>query len=76
MNIRLRIWDQHYLTSLVQRYTHIGYKYFSEEGRIRSKTRKTYEELYNENSRLTERYAKVIGELEDEKNRRIYMVTS
>ena len=71
LNIRLRIWDQHYLTSLVQRYTHIGYKYFSEEGRIRSKTRKTYEELYNENSRLTERYAKVIGELEDEKNRRI-----
>lgn len=71
MNIRLRIWDQHYLTSLVQRYPHIGYKYFSEEGRIRSKTRKTYEELYNENSRLTKSQAQLISNLEEEKNRRV-----
>ena len=71
MNIRLRIWDQHYLTSLVQRYPHIGYKYFSEEGRIRSKTRKTYEELYNENSTLAKRQAQLISDLEEEKNRRV-----
>ncbi len=71
LNIRLRIWDQHYLTSLVQRYHHIGYKYFSEEGRIRSKTRKTYEELYKQNSRLAKRQAQLISDLEDEKNRRV-----
>lgn len=71
MSIRLRIWDQHYLTSLIQRYPHIGYKYFSEEGRIRSKTRKSYEELYRENSNLSARQAKLISALEEEKNKRV-----
>ena len=71
VNWRFRIWDQHYLTSLVQRYPHIGYKYFSEEGRIRSKTRKTYEELYKENSSLTARLTNLISELKEEKDRRI-----
>lgn len=71
MSIRLRIWDQHYLTSLVQRYPHIGYKYFSEEGRIRSKTRKSYEELYREYSNLSAQQAKLISTLEEEKNRRV-----
>ena len=71
MNIRLRVWDQHYLTSLVQRYPHISYKYFSEEGRIRSKTRKTYEELYKEHSNLVVRQANLITDLEEEKNRRV-----
>lgn len=70
-NVRLRVWDRNYLTSLVQRYPHIGYKYFSDEGRIRSKSRKTYEELYKENTRLASRQAKLIGELEEEKNRRV-----
>jgi len=71
ISIRLRIWDQHYLTSLVQRYPHIGYKYFSEEGRIRSKTRKSYEELYIERSNLLAQQTKLISTLEEEKNRRV-----
>jgi len=70
-NIRLRIWDQAYLTSLVRQYPQIGYKYFSDEGRIRSKTRKSYEELYKENSLLTDRQAELINKLEEEKNKRI-----
>lgn len=70
-NIRFRIWDQNYLTSLVQRFSHLGYKYFSEEGRIRSKTRKSYEELYNENSTLSQRLVRIVSELEAEKNRRV-----
>jgi len=69
--VRLRMWDQQHLTSLVQRYPHIGYKYFSEEGRIRSKTRKTYEELYEENVRSASKQATLIAQLEDEKNKRI-----
>ncbi|MBF0563790.1 MAG: HAMP domain-containing histidine kinase [Nitrospirae bacterium] len=70
-NVRLRIWDRDYLTSLVQKFPGIGYKYFSDEGRLRSETRKSYEELYFENSKLSERQAKLIMELEEEKNKRI-----
>lgn len=70
-NIRFRIWDQSYLTSLIQRFPQIGYKYFSDEGRIRSISRKTYEDLYKENLELTDRQARLISELEVEKNRRI-----
>jgi signal transduction histidine kinase len=70
-NMRLRIWDQDYLTSLVHRFSSIGYKYFSDEGRIRSKTRKSYEDLYSENAKFVERQASLIRDLEDEKNKRI-----
>jgi signal transduction histidine kinase len=70
-NVRFRIWDQAYLTSLVHQFPQIAYKYFSDESRIRSKTRKSYEELYRENSDLGERQAKLIGELEEEKNKRV-----
>lgn len=70
-NVRLRIWGQNYLTSLVHRFPQIGYKYFSDEGRIRSKTRKSYEELYQENSKFTTRLANLVTELEEEKNKRI-----
>lgn len=70
-SIRLRIWDQDYLTSLVHKFPQIGYKYFSDEGRLRSMTRKSYEDLYNENSdMLTEQRALII-ELEEERNRRV-----
>lgn len=71
LNVRLRIWDQNYLTSLVQRFPQIGYKYFSDEGRIRSKTRKSYEELYHENSDFAARQANLISALEEEKNKRV-----
>jgi len=70
-NIRFRIWDRNYLTSLVQKYPHLGFKYFSEEGRIPSKTRKSYEELYKEVSNLNSRLAKTVADLEEEKNRRV-----
>lgn len=70
-NLRIRFWDREYLTSLINRFPQIGYKYFSDEGRIRSKTRKSYEELYKENSDLVARQAKLIVDLEEEKNRRI-----
>ncbi len=70
-NLRIRFWDREYLTSLINRFPQIGYKYFSDEGRIRSKTRKSYEELYKENSELVGRQAKLIADIEEEKNRRI-----
>lgn len=70
-NIRLRIWDQAYLTSLVRQYPQIGYKYFSDEGRIRSKTRKSFEELYKENVDFAVRQTELISKLEEEKNKRI-----
>jgi signal transduction histidine kinase len=70
-NLRFRIWDQTYLTSLVHQFPQIGYKYFSDEGRIRSKTRKSYEDLYRENSDLVVRQAKLIADLEEEKNKRV-----
>jgi len=70
-NFRFRIWDQPYLTSLIQRFPQLGYKYFSDEGRIRSQTRKSYEDLYMENSELSERVVRSNVELEAEKNRRI-----
>src|ERR1035438_9366531 len=47
--LRLRVWDRNYLTSLVQQFPQIGYKYFSDEGRAQTKYRKTPEELYQEN---------------------------
>ncbi|MBF0632023.1 MAG: HAMP domain-containing histidine kinase [Magnetococcales bacterium] len=71
INIRTRIWDQNYLSSLVRKYPNIGYKYFSKEGQVGSKTRKTYEILYLENIALSERQLALINELESEKNRRV-----
>lgn len=70
-HIRFRVWDQEYLTALINRFPHVGYKYFSDEARIRSRTRKTYEELYRENSDLISRQARLISELKEEKNLRI-----
>lgn len=69
-NLRLRIWDREYLTSIIQRFPSVGYKYFSDEGRIRSKSRKSYEDLYLENTHLSARQAKLISDLEEEKNKR------
>jgi len=70
-NVRFRVWDQTYLTSLVHQFPQIGYKYFSDEGRIRSKTRKSYEELYKENVDILTRERRLNAELEEEKNRRV-----
>ena len=70
-SVRIRVWDREYLTLLVQRFPQIGFKYFSDEARSRSKYRKTPEELYKENVELANRQAKLIAELEDEKNKRV-----
>ena len=69
-NARLRVWDQSYLTSLIHQFPQIGYKYFSDEGRLRSETRKSYEDLYNENSGMVIRLTSLVLELEEEKRRR------
>jgi signal transduction histidine kinase len=53
--LRVRFWDRQQLTSLIQQYPQISYKYFSEEGRSQSKYRKSPEELYLENVELTKR---------------------
>jgi len=71
MSLRVRIWDRDHLTSLVQQFPQIGFKYFSEEGRSRSKYRKTPEELYKENVELANRLAGAVADLEEEKNRRV-----
>ncbi len=68
---RIRVWDRGYLTSLVQQFPQIGFKYFSEDGRSLSKFRKTPEELYRENVRLTERLTFANAALEAEKNLRV-----
>lgn len=69
--MRLRFWDREYLTTLVQQFPNIGYKYFSDEGRSQSKFRKGPEELYQENLALAERLTKTNADLEEEKNRRV-----
>lgn len=69
--VRVRIWDRNYLTSLVHQFPLLGYKYFSDEARTRSKHRKTYEELYKENVTLTTKQANTLAALEKEKNRRV-----
>ncbi|MDB5391700.1 MAG: zraS 1, partial [Planctomycetaceae bacterium] len=46
LGLRLRLWDRDYLTGLVHQFPNIGYKYFSDEARLVSTTRKGYEELY------------------------------
>ncbi len=68
--IRIRWWDQSYLTNLIQQYPQIAFKYFSEEERIKSKYRKTPEEMYKENVSLNERIQITLSALEDEKRKR------
>lgn len=71
LTIRLRVWDRSYLTSLVQQFPQIGYKYFSDEGRSPSKFRKSYEDLYRDYVELSNRQAALIAAFEDEKNKRV-----
>jgi signal transduction histidine kinase len=69
--LRVRVWDRSYLTSLIQQFPQIGYKYFSDEARSRSKFRKTPEQLYQENVDLTIHLTTLVTDLEDEKNKRV-----
>lgn len=68
---RVRVWDRVYLTSLVQSYPNIGYKYFSNEGRARSQSRRSFEELYRENVDLVNKQRFLISELNSEKSKRV-----
>lgn len=53
--LRFRVWDREHLTALIQQYPQLAYKYFSEEGREQSKSRKTTEDFYKETVALNER---------------------
>jgi len=69
--MRIRLWDLSYLTNLIQQqYPQIAFKYFSEEARAKSIYRKTPEELYGENVKLTEEILSIKNQLEGEKKRR------
>lgn len=68
--LRVRLWGQQYLTNLIQQYPQIGSKYFSDEARVKSKYRKTSEELYLENVKLTEKFQAILSQLEEEKKKR------
>ena len=70
-NLRVRVWDRNYLTGLVYQFPQIGFKYFSDEGRSKSKYRKTPEELYRENLDLADRLTATLAALDDEKNKRV-----
>ena len=68
--LRVRWWDPAQLTNLIQQYPQIAFKYFSEEGRVKSKYRKTPEVLYEENVKLTEEILLINNQLEEEKKKR------
>jgi signal transduction histidine kinase len=69
-NLRLRIWDRQHLTSLIQQYPQIAYKYFSEEGKVKSQSRMSYEQLYIENAALTKNNEATIAALKEERDKR------
>ena len=70
VNLRIRTWDSNYLTNLIQNYPQIAFKYFSEQSRIKSKYRKTPEELYEENVTLSDELLRSKSLLEEEKKKR------
>lgn len=67
---RVRVWDSTHLTSLIQQYPQIAYKYFSDDRRVRSQYRKTYEDLYRENVEMTESLQATKAALQEEKKKR------
>jgi signal transduction histidine kinase len=69
--IRIRIWDQTQLTSLVSRHPNLCNKYFSEDYRSRSSHRKSFEEINLENVNLTIQLSVKNAELEKEKRLRV-----
>ncbi len=69
-NIRFRVWDKDHLAQLIGQFPQLGYKYFSEEARSQSRYRKTPEELYEENVKLTERLQVTLVALREERDKR------
>lgn len=70
-SIRVRLWDRQHVIGLIQQYTQIAFKYFSDEGRAQSEYRKSYEQLYIENSSLVEKNQATIKALEEERDKRV-----
>jgi signal transduction histidine kinase len=68
---RLRTWDRQYLAGLVQQYPQIAHKYFSEEGRDQSKSRKSTEQLYRETVGLNESLQAANEALRQEREKRV-----
>lgn len=68
--VRVRWWGSSYLTNVIQQYPQIAFKYFSEEIRAKSRYRKTPEELYRENVKLSENLITAKNQLEREKKKR------
>jgi signal transduction histidine kinase len=69
--LRVRLWERRHLTSLIRQHPQIALKYFSEDQRSHTPSRKSYEELYRDNSALSKQYAQTITILKDERDRRV-----
>jgi len=69
--LRYRIWDRQHLVTLIQQHPQIAHKYFSEDGRSQSKSRKSYEQLYLENASLNEKNQTTIAALSEERDKRV-----
>jgi signal transduction histidine kinase len=69
--VRVRVWDRQQITGLIQQHSQIAFKYFSDEGRVQSEYRKSYEQLYLENTSLVEKNQATIKALEEERDKRV-----
>jgi signal transduction histidine kinase len=69
--LRIRLWDKQQLANLIQQYPQIAYKYFSEDSRAQSTSRKSYEQLYLENASLSQANQVTIAALKEERDKRV-----
>jgi len=69
--LRVRVWDRHHITTLIRQYPQIALKYFSDEGRSQSDSRKSYEQLSVENLTLLKKNQATITALEEERDKRV-----
>lgn len=69
--VRLRMWDRQQIISLIQQYPQLAHKYFSEEDREQSKSRKTTEEFYREQVALNESLQAANIAIKEEREARI-----
>jgi signal transduction histidine kinase len=72
-SLRIRLWDENIITSLLSKYNQLAYKYFSLEAKDRSDYRKTYEDLYKENVEITNQFEKLNTELQKEKRNKFIL---
>jgi signal transduction histidine kinase len=67
--MRIRWWDEQFITSLVQNNLQLARKYFSSEALAKSNIRLSYEELYKQNIGMYEELQKTNEALVSERNR-------